>query len=210
MATSCVNAGRGFADTTRGKSCLYLIASLNVSCSARPKKCASAASSGFAGTTAGVATSSFSSATARGQTHERRTSTKDTGRTDMPYYNTIEEDLKRAKEILAEGKNEMEVGTAITDGGGRILSTGGGTIYGKDTYAAYKLLESFVEIIEAMDPKVIKTVMRAQEIAERHRRLLPDAVAAARRMHADGATHDCFEWRTDQGLCALCDRRVTS
>jgi hypothetical protein len=31
------------------------------------------------------------------------------------------------------------------------------------------LLESFVEIIEAMDPKVIKTVMRAQRHAERGR-----------------------------------------
>lgn len=49
----------------------------------------------------------------------------------MSYYPTIEEDLQRAKAILAKA----------TPGEGA-------AIYGGDTFAAYKLLESFVEEIE--------------------------------------------------------------
>lgn len=85
----------------------------------------------------------------------------------MPYYNTIEEDLKRAKEILAEGRLTERDLAGLPPLMRETLSETGGTIFGKDTYAAYKLLESFVEIIEAMDPKVIKTVMRAQQISRR-------------------------------------------
>lgn len=85
----------------------------------------------------------------------------------MPYYHTIEEDLTRAKEILAKGKDRPPEEAGTVSPHMAKLFEGGGVIYGADTYAAYKLLESFVEIIEAMDPKVIKTVMRAQRIAER-------------------------------------------
>ena len=85
----------------------------------------------------------------------------------MPYYNTIEEDLTRAKEILERGKAESDVRLdeifPQEDVRERVKALGG-TIYGADIYAAYKLLESFVEIIEAMDPKVIKTVMLAQRL----------------------------------------------
>lgn len=33
-------------------------------------------------------------------------------------------------------------------------------------------------------------------------------LAEARRMHADGATHDCGEWRTPEGRCGVCDREM--
>lgn len=66
----------------------------------------------------------------------------------MSYYDTIEEDLKRAKQILVDGKNDMDPDTGIFNGAGRLLVAGGGTIYGKDLHAAYKLLESFVAEIE--------------------------------------------------------------
>lgn len=87
----------------------------------------------------------------------------------MTYYPTIEEDLARAKEILAEGKSALEQvldGIVLPDGVTRaqLLQLQGGTIYGKDTYAAYKLLESFVEFIEhcpdvevLRDPAVCQT-----------------------------------------------------
>jgi hypothetical protein len=49
----------------------------------------------------------------------------------MPYYPSIDQDLRRADEILQKGRGNGE----------------GGTIYGADQFAAYKLLESFVEHI---------------------------------------------------------------
>jgi hypothetical protein len=58
----------------------------------------------------------------------------------MPYYDTLSEDIARAKEILAKGRTEFHV-----PGWPRVS---GGTIYGADTYAAYRLLESFVEALE--------------------------------------------------------------
>ena len=64
----------------------------------------------------------------------------------MPYYDTIEEDLTRAKEILEKGRNVIGL-PHPTD---PALKVAGGTIYGVDTYAAYKLLESFVAEIERL------------------------------------------------------------
>jgi hypothetical protein len=63
----------------------------------------------------------------------------------MPYYDTIEEDLARAKEILEKGKADIPEGVAPEIFGVHAM---GGTIYGADTFAAYKLLESFVEEVE--------------------------------------------------------------
>jgi hypothetical protein len=51
----------------------------------------------------------------------------------VPYYSSIDLDLKRAEEILAKGKAEPH--------------EEGGTIYGADIYAAHMLLKSFVEHI---------------------------------------------------------------
>lgn len=65
----------------------------------------------------------------------------------MSYYPTMDEDIARAKEILERGKvREEDMPVAMRD----VLHVAGGTIYGVDTYAAYKLLESFVEEIEKL------------------------------------------------------------
>jgi hypothetical protein len=34
------------------------------------------------------------------------------------------------------------------------------------------------------------------------------ALAEARALHRGGATHDCGEWRTGAGVCAVCDQAV--
>jgi len=34
--------------------------------------------------------------------------------------------------------------------------------------------------------------------------LFHDAVAAARELHTNGATHECHEWPTARGVCAVC------
>ena len=74
----------------------------------------------------------------------------------MTYYPTIEEDLVRAKEILARGKATLdtqllELIPKIDPESREVFQqTLGGTIYGSDTYAAYRLLESFVEEIERL------------------------------------------------------------
>lgn len=65
----------------------------------------------------------------------------------MSYYDTLEEDLERAKTILKEGKApEPDPNSPLYDFMRR--ADGCGTIYGKDIYAAYKILESFVDKIE--------------------------------------------------------------
>lgn len=65
----------------------------------------------------------------------------------MPYYDTIEEDLKRAKEILDKGRVTRDLIESLPEAA-RAAARMGGTIYGADVYAAYMLLESFVQEIE--------------------------------------------------------------
>lgn len=71
----------------------------------------------------------------------------------MTYYESIAEDLKRAKEILERGKVGIDgedavfLSPALQE---RMKQVTGGTIYGADIYAAYKLLESFVMEIERL------------------------------------------------------------
>jgi hypothetical protein len=71
----------------------------------------------------------------------------------VTYYPTIEEDLKRAREILERGKTEQDsmvrrgFSPATADA---LQKINGGTIWGSDSYAAYKLLESFVAEIERL------------------------------------------------------------
>lgn len=73
----------------------------------------------------------------------------------MSYYETIDEDIKRAREILEKGRGGIDIltihhpdGTTHTQRG----NLGEGAIYGADIYAAYKLLESFVAEIERLQP----------------------------------------------------------
>lgn len=87
----------------------------------------------------------------------------------MTYYRTIEEDLQRAKEILAEGR---DVGETIP---GHVAD---GVIYGKDTYAAYKLLESFVDKIE-------KDRFYYRDLEEHMRRVVKEVKGAPALMLAD-------------------------
>jgi hypothetical protein len=63
----------------------------------------------------------------------------------MTYYPTLQEDLDRAKLLLEKGAPEPMQGIP-----GVPLHLTGGTIYAGDTFAAYKLLESFVQEIERM------------------------------------------------------------
>jgi len=86
----------------------------------------------------------------------------------MPYYDTLAEDLQRAKQILAEGRPTERDLANLPPLMRESLSQTGGTIFGKDTYAAYKLLESFVEAIEAVDPKVCELAMRHARIQKGH------------------------------------------
>ena len=72
----------------------------------------------------------------------------------MTYYDTIEEDLKRAKDILERGKAEPP-GLSMPE-----HVSFGGTIYGADIYAAYKLLESFVERIERREADIADQMFR--------------------------------------------------
>jgi hypothetical protein len=53
----------------------------------------------------------------------------------------------------------------------------GGTIYGADIYAAYKILESFVEAIEAVGPKVCELAVRHQRRANGLRPSEPHTVS---------------------------------
>jgi len=98
----------------------------------------------------------------------------------MSFYPTLREDVQRAKEILERGKASFneQLAEHLTDPIGAELDAGtidtikraiGGTIYGADTYAAYKLLESFVEVIETMNVKVCELAMRARRMGEAER-----------------------------------------
>ena len=64
----------------------------------------------------------------------------------MTYYPTLAEDIKRAKEILERGREQSVFATEIY----AHLEDGG--ITGGDNYAAFKLLESFVQELERVLP----------------------------------------------------------
>lgn len=75
----------------------------------------------------------------------------------MSYYDTIEEDLKRAKEILERGKEPTRFAERLAAEWGD--APVGGTIFGADIYAAYKLLESFVAEIERLQAEHTRAVL---------------------------------------------------
>jgi hypothetical protein len=84
----------------------------------------------------------------------------------MSYYPTIEEDLKRVAEILAKGDARREFVTDfpnLTESDrDNLMRMAGGTIYGADTYAAYKLLESLSEEVRRLQ----QMRMAARSLAE--------------------------------------------
>jgi hypothetical protein len=78
----------------------------------------------------------------------------------MSYYDTIEGDLARAKAILERGKPDVSPFEEIAqDDAARIREVMGGTIYGGDIYAAYKLLESFVAEIARLRVEHTRAVL---------------------------------------------------
>lgn len=89
----------------------------------------------------------------------------------MSYYPTIEEDLQRAKEILAKGDARREIVRDFPNLNDTDLQNltrlAGGMINGADTYAAYKLLESFVAIIEGITPGVCRLILQAIDEGKR-------------------------------------------
>ena len=89
----------------------------------------------------------------------------------MSYYPTLTEDIERAKVILEKGRAEIARGDQWLAPGvsEALLKSNGGTIWGADIYAAYKLLESFVEAIEAVGPKVCELAVRAEKRREARR-----------------------------------------
>ena len=66
----------------------------------------------------------------------------------MTYYETLEEDLKRAKQILADGKLKPEDVDDIPEELRQGFIDHSGSINVIDIYAAYKILESLVQKIE--------------------------------------------------------------
>lgn len=85
----------------------------------------------------------------------------------MPYYSTIEEDLTRAKQILEKGRATHDMIESLPEPA-RPAARVGGTIFGADVYASYKLLESFVAAIEAVGPKVCELALRHDRQAGRY------------------------------------------
>lgn len=67
----------------------------------------------------------------------------------MSYYETLTEDLQRAKELLALGVDHFHAGDQPV----KVVNN---AVYGADTYDAYKLIESFVTQIEKDEALIIR------------------------------------------------------
>jgi hypothetical protein len=83
----------------------------------------------------------------------------------MPYNRTLAEDVERAKAILEKGRPAHEEVAYLPTEALRAAALSGGTIYGGDVYVAYKLLQSFVEVLDAVGPKVAELALRHQRMA---------------------------------------------
>lgn len=82
----------------------------------------------------------------------------------MTYYRTLAEDVQRAREIIDRGKAEIpeSIAEQMPDVQREAMRARlGGAVIGADTFAAWHLLRTFVEVCEAIDIGVIKTAMRA-------------------------------------------------
>lgn len=66
----------------------------------------------------------------------------------MPYLTTLSEDIARARALLNRGRARAEdLHDASPQTRELLIALGGGGIDGADTYAAYRLLESFVSVL---------------------------------------------------------------
>lgn len=86
----------------------------------------------------------------------------------MTYYPTLEEDLARAKEILAKSAGKA-THAFRPDHNGECLECDDWLdehvdIAGADIYAAYKLLESFVAEIERLQHSLTLTTSAAEDV----------------------------------------------
>lgn len=111
----------------------------------------------------------------------------------MPYYDTIEEDLARAKQILKDGKTTVPDNVFDEEIAALVFNNGGGAIYGKDNYAAYKLLESFVVEIERL--RKLVEIMTA----------IPDCIC-----RTQSCGHRASEHCGPNGACILCKQECWS
>jgi len=87
----------------------------------------------------------------------------------VAYYPSLEEDVARAKEILERGKAALEEQLDASllpqpDVRKRLLELQGGTIYGGDIFAAYKLLESFVDVIETAEARLSQALAQGDVV----------------------------------------------
>jgi chromosome segregation ATPase len=110
----------------------------------------------------------------------------------MPYYETLQQDVARAKEILAKGKLRVEeFDVEVPPDLAAVLVERSGTIVAADTYAAYKLLESFVEELAARE-RIIETY--EAQLAKRDEELFT-LRAVAKELEQEVATfrpNDCL------------------
>lgn len=89
----------------------------------------------------------------------------------VSYYPTITEDIARAKQILAKGRNELVPGLAEAEREldprvdvEHLRTLAGGTIFGADIYPAYKLLESLVTEVERLRASVVQAELQAEAL----------------------------------------------
>ena len=82
----------------------------------------------------------------------------------MSYYPTLAEDLQRAKQILKSGKlTDVDKPPGLSEELWRTMAERSGNISVSDTFATYRLLESFVEEIERLQAEVagLKRILQA-------------------------------------------------
>lgn len=120
----------------------------------------------------------------------------------MSYYPTLREDIARAKEILAKGKADPDTISPYDRERSEPPVAGIGTIWGADVYVAYKLLESFVEVIETMDVKLCETALRARKRGQELTREEPGYTTA----HLDRRSDD--DWKAVRRVRELPDECV--
>lgn len=78
----------------------------------------------------------------------------------MTYYETLAEDLIRAKQILAAGREDYTVSGSEQQ---KPYVIHGRTILAVDIFAAYQLLESFVQVIERQQDALTALVSMRHE-----------------------------------------------